>query len=277
MPGISRDLRDLAFTGIKHGCHLVAPVTATQRTVFANNKAMLRTFDPLVPHLIRVGLFCFVHFTVVWGSSPNVYAQGKQVSRKGDSADFGFMLMGSSNVFANGAGGLAGAIVGSVVKAQIGPLLPSFGGAPVDANSPTGGGSYCFDPDTLIQMTNAPDKKIKDIQLGDETRGGTVTGVFQFRASDDIHNYKGVIVAGSHYVKEDGRFIPVAESTEAVRIDRIPVVYSIDTTGRRIFINDIEFADYNGDGIAKEFLTNAGVDMSGYDEEMLRQVESKLI
>jgi len=69
----------------------------------------------------------------------------------------------------------------------------------------------------------------------------------------------------------------VAESTEAVRIDRIPVVYSIDTTGRRIFINDIEFADYNGDGIAKEFLTNAGVDMSGYDEEMLRQVESKLI
>ena len=69
----------------------------------------------------------------------------------------------------------------------------------------------------------------------------------------------------------------MAESTEAVRIDRIPVVYSIDTTGRRIFINDIEFADYNGDGIAKEFLTNAGVDMSGYDEEMLRQVESKLI
>jgi uncharacterized Zn-binding protein involved in type VI secretion len=277
MPGISRNLRDLAFTGPKHGCHLVAPVTATQSTVFANNTPMLRTFDPLVPHLMLVGIFCVIHYTVVWGSSPNVFAEGKQVSRKGDSADFGFMLMGSSNVFANGAGGLAGAIVGSVVKAQIGPLLPSFGGAPVDANSPAGGGSYCFDPDTLIQMTNAPDKKIKDIQLGDETRGGTVTGVFQFRASDDIHNYKGVIVAGSHYVKEDGRFIPVAESTEAVRIDRIPVVYSIDTTGRRIFINDIEFADYNGDGIAKEFLTNAGVDMSGYDEEMLRQVESKLI
>ena len=274
MPGISRDLRDLAFTGIKHGCHLVAPVKATQRTVFANNTPMLRTFDPLIPHLIRVGLFCFVHFAFVSGSSPNVFADGRRVSRKGDGADFGFMLMGSSNVFANGAGGLAGAIVGSVVKAQIGSLLPS---APVDANSPAGGGSYCFDPDTLIQMTNAPDKKIKDIQLGDETRGGTVTGVFQFRASDDIHNYKGVIVAGSHYVKEDGRFIPVAESTEAVRIDRIPVVYSIDTTGRRIFINDIEFADYNGDGIAKEFLTNAGVDMSGYDEEMLRQVESKLI
>jgi len=275
MPGISRDLIDLAFTA--HGCHVTAPVKATQRSVFANNTPMLRTFDPLIPHLILVGLFCFIHFAFVTGSSPNVYAQGRRVSRKGDGADFGFMLMGSSNVFANGGGGLAGAIVGAVVKAKIGPLLPSIGGAPVDVNSPAGGGSYCFDPDTLIQMTNAPDKKIKDIQLGDETRGGTVTGVFQFRASDDIHNYKGVIVAGSHYVKEDGRFIPVAESTEAVRIDSIPVVYSIDTTGRRIFINDIEFADYNGDGIAKEFLKNAGVDMSGYDEEMLRQVESKLI
>ena len=132
---------DLAFTGIKHGCHLVAPVIATQNTVFANNRAMLRTFDPLVPHLIRVGLFCFVHFAFVSGSSPNVFADGRRVSRKGDGADFGFMLMGSSNVFANGAGGLAGAIVGSVVKAQIGPLPPSIGGAPVDANSPGCGGS----------------------------------------------------------------------------------------------------------------------------------------
>ena len=54
-------------------------------------------------------------------------------------------------------------------------------------------------------------------------------------------------------------------------------MYSIDTTDRRIFINDIEFADYNGDGIAKEFLTNAGADLTGYNEEVLRQIESKLI
>jgi hypothetical protein len=136
---------------------------------------------------------------------------------------------------------------------------------------------FCFDPNTPIQMANGSEKKIKDIQLGDDTKGGEVTGVFQFKATDEIHDYKGVTVAGSHYVKEDGKFIMVKDSLLSVKIDKIPVVYSLDTTGRRIFINDIEFADYNGDGIAKGFLENAGVDLAGFDKEVLRQVEHRLI
>jgi hypothetical protein len=138
-------------------------------------------------------------------------------------------------------------------------------------------GGFCFDPNTLIQMADGSEKKIKDIQLGDDTKGGEVTGVFQFKASDEIHDYKGVTVAGSHYVKEDGKFIMVKDSPLSIKIDKIPVVYSLDTTGRRIFINDIEFADYNGDGIAKGFLENAGVDLAGFDKEVLRQVEHRLI
>ena len=138
-------------------------------------------------------------------------------------------------------------------------------------------GTYCFDPNTLVQMADGSEKKIKEIQLGDQTKGGEVTGVFQFKASDEIHDYKGVTVAGSHYVKENGRFIMVQDSPISVKIDKIPVVYSLDTTGRRIFIKDIEFADYNGDGIAKGFLANAGVDLTGFDKEVLRQVENRLI
>jgi hypothetical protein len=138
-------------------------------------------------------------------------------------------------------------------------------------------GTYCFDPSTPIQMADGSTKEIKNIQLGDQTKGGEVTGVFQFKATDEIHDYKGVTVAGSHYVKEDGKFIMVKDSLLSVKIDKIPVVYSLDTTGRRIFINDIEFADYNGDGIAKGFLENAGVDLAGFDKEVLRQVEHRLI
>ena len=133
-------------------------------------------------------------------------------------------------------------------------------GAMDDSNA----GSFCFDPKTLIQMADGSTKEIKNIQLGDDTKGGEVTGVFQFKATDEIHDYKGVTVAGSHYVKEDGKFIMVKDSPLAVKIDKIPVVYSLDTTGRRIFINNIEFADYNGDGVAKNFLTNAGVDLTGF-------------
>jgi len=138
-------------------------------------------------------------------------------------------------------------------------------------------GNFCFDPSTPIQMADGSTKEIKNIQLGDNTKGGEVTGVFQFKASDEIHDYKGVTVAGSHYVKEDGRFIMVKDSPLSIKIDKIPVVYSLDTTGRRIFIKDIEFADYNGDGIAKGFLANAGVDITGFDKEVLRQVENRLI
>jgi hypothetical protein len=141
----------------------------------------------------------------------------------------------------------------------------------------SGYGGFCFDPNTLVQMANGIEKKIKDIQLGDNTKGGEVTGVFQFKASDEIHNYKGVTVAGSHYVKEDGKFIMVQDSPISVKIDKIPVVYSLDTTGRRIFIKDIEFADYNGDGVAKGFLANAGINVPEFNKEVLRQVEQRLI
>ena len=50
----------------------------------------------------------------------------------------------------------------------------------------SGYGGFCFDPNTLVQMANGSEKKIKDIQLGDNTKGGEVTGVFQFKASDEI-------------------------------------------------------------------------------------------
>jgi hypothetical protein len=139
-------------------------------------------------------------------------------------------------------------------------------------------GTRCFEPNTLIQMADGSEKKIKEIQLGDQTKGGEVTGVFQFKVTvDEIHNYKGVTVAGSHFVKEDGKFIMVQDSPISVKIDKIPVVYSLDTTGRRIFINDIEFADYNGDGVAKGFLANAGIDVPEFKKEVLRQVENRLI
>ena len=140
MPAISRDLIDLAFTGPKHGCTPVIPVKATQNTVFANGKPMLRPGDPLLPHTILVPcpptVCCVFHLAVVWGSSPSVFAEGRQVSRKGDGADQGFMLAGSPDVFANGAGGLAGAIVGAAVSAGVGSAIS---GVPSPGSTGPGG------------------------------------------------------------------------------------------------------------------------------------------
>jgi uncharacterized Zn-binding protein involved in type VI secretion len=103
MPGISRDLRDLAFT--RHGCTPVIGVKATQGSVFANGSAILRPGDPLLPHTIEVccPARCVGHPAVVNSGSFNVFVEGRPVARRFDSADFGFMIGASANVFANGS------------------------------------------------------------------------------------------------------------------------------------------------------------------------------
>lgn len=102
MPAVSRDRIDLALTG--HACTRAIGCKATQGTVFANGKAVLRPADPLLPHVILVCCppRCVAHPAVVKQGSPNVFAEGRPVSRNKDGADFGRLIMGSPNVFANG-------------------------------------------------------------------------------------------------------------------------------------------------------------------------------
>jgi uncharacterized Zn-binding protein involved in type VI secretion len=109
MPAISRDKIDLAKTG--HGCHTVIGVLATQFSVKANDKAILRPGDPCMPHTIPVpcpppaGKVCCVpHPAVVNMGSPTVFAEGKPVARRWDSTDMRMLIMGSPNVYANGSG-----------------------------------------------------------------------------------------------------------------------------------------------------------------------------
>ena len=102
MPAISRDRIDLASTG--HKCTSSIGVKASQRSVFVNNKAALRPGDQLLPHTIlkKVGdtLRCRGHKAKVNRGSTTVFAEGKPVARRGDSADRGSMKRGSPNVFA---------------------------------------------------------------------------------------------------------------------------------------------------------------------------------
>ena len=103
MPRLSR-MSDKAKTG--HGCTKVIGVRATQFTVFANGKELLRKGDKLKPHTILVPgpppLFpkCLRHKASVRGSSRRVFAQGKKVVRKGDAGDKGKMTGASRNVYA---------------------------------------------------------------------------------------------------------------------------------------------------------------------------------
>ena len=101
MPRISRN-QDKCMTG--HTCTGLSPVRATQFTVFANNKPILRLGDPVKPHTILRPVpkppKCVIHRAKVKGSSRTVFVRGIGVARKGDRADKGAMAQASFDVVA---------------------------------------------------------------------------------------------------------------------------------------------------------------------------------
>ena len=101
MPAISRDRVDRAATG--HACTSSIGCVATASSVFINGMRVLRPGDRLLPHTILVcgkKCFCVSHPAKVNKGSSTVFAEGKPVARRGDSADRGMMIGGSFNVFA---------------------------------------------------------------------------------------------------------------------------------------------------------------------------------
>jgi len=103
----------------------------------------------------------------------------------------------------------------------------------------------CFLPDTLISMANGSKKKIIDIELKDNVAiGGFVFATGKFLVND-IYDYKGIKVSGSHLVNEKGNWLRVEDSKLAKLIStEDTVVYTLGTKNRRILINDILFTDY---------------------------------
>lgn len=104
---------------------------------------------------------------------------------------------------------------------------------------------FCFDPLTSVEMADGiTRKRIGELTLGDETKGGVVESL---RVSATLpgtrYNYFGVIVTGSHAVKENGKWVRVENSKFGIPINGGGVVFSLVTSNHRIFINGIEFAD----------------------------------
>lgn len=103
---------------------------------------------------------------------------------------------------------------------------------------------FCFDGLTMIDMVDGSKKAIKDIQLGDRVKGGgEVQSIRTSRTPNGTRfDYKGIIVTGSHAVKEKS-WLRVRNSTYARRIDGDGIVYSLVTDLHRIYVNGIQFAD----------------------------------
>lgn len=114
-----------------------------------------------------------------------------------------------------------------------------------------GGGSsiglgmlLCFDGKTFVQMVDSEPKMIKDIELGDITRGGVVVSVRRsLTQAGTRYNHKGTIVTGSHAVFENGEWKRIEDSPNSVPVDGAGIVYALITTGHRIYVNDETYGD----------------------------------
>lgn len=108
----------------------------------------------------------------------------------------------------------------------------------------------CFDGNTLINVKNKGKIKIKDIKINDElVDNGKVTAVFKVaNHNQDIYELNGVIVTGKHMLEtKHGEFIDVENDVNSKKIKdyREPYLYCLNTTSKRININDISFLDWD--------------------------------
>ena len=129
----------------------------------------------------------------------------------------------------------AGAAIGTAVGGPVGGVVGGVIGKVIG----------CFLPDTEITMADGSKKKIIDIELKDNVAiGGIVFATGKFLVND-IYDYKGIKVSGSHLVNEKGNWLKVQDSKLSKLVStEDTVVYTLGTKNRRILINDILFTDY---------------------------------
>ena len=121
-----------------------------------------------------------------------------------------------------------------------------FGDAQGSASSGGGGsGGGCFIAGTMITMADGSFKAVETVDIGDEVAvGGKVFATGKFLI-DNLYEYKGIQVSGTHMVKEDGKWTRVENSTHGVSLgDDDAIVYVFGSENRRIIINGTEFTDY---------------------------------
>lgn len=107
----------------------------------------------------------------------------------------------------------------------------------------------CFDEDTVIMLDNDKNVPIKDIEINDKlSDGGVVTAILKVAQNDmDMYNYNGTIVSGNHNVLYNNEWVPVSVLPNACKIDDYdkPYLYCLNTTSKKIIINDDVFSDWD--------------------------------
>jgi hypothetical protein len=79
--------------------------------------------------------------------------------------------------------------------------------------------TFCFDPDTLVEIKEKGLVKVKDVVIGDRfaKTNGSVTSVFQFEADGQpmVHLPDNITVSTNHYIYYLGKWVKAGDHPEA--------------------------------------------------------------
>ena len=152
-----------------------------------------------------------------------------------------------------------------------------FGDSSGGSSSGSGGsgGGGCFIAGTMITMHDGSLKPVEQVDIGDTVSiGGKVFATGKFLI-DNLYDYNGIQVSGTHMVKEDGAWTRVEDSRLGRSLgDDEVIVYVFGNENRRIIINGIEFTDYFELSEQQE-LVNHGEEFFSNWQDHDRQIHDK--
>jgi hypothetical protein len=114
--------------------------------------------------------------------------------------------------------------------------------------------TFCFDPDTKVQIQGRGSIPVKDVKIGDvfERTGSVVSATFQFEADGQpmVKLPGGIVVSTNHYIYSLGKWIQSGEHPEAIAVGpwtggkERPLI-CLNTSDHRIPIGHYIFRDYD--------------------------------
>jgi hypothetical protein len=109
----------------------------------------------------------------------------------------------------------------------------------------------CFDKNTMLKMNDGNYKSIMEVCVGDilEDNNTIVSKIKITRENSTMYKLHDIIVSDSHIVNYNNIWLKVCEHPQAIILDQDnycePYLYCLNTTQKRIKINDVLFTDWD--------------------------------
>lgn len=108
---------------------------------------------------------------------------------------------------------------------------------------------FCFDANTYIPLWDSEIKKICDVNIADRLKDGSyVTAIFKLSSNEqEIYKLDDIIVTGNHKIFYEDAWIAICHHPNSIKIEdyREPFLYCLNTTNKRIQINEHIFSDWD--------------------------------